>query len=443
MPNYPIPAGATEVSISDPIFIIPPPPPQNQSPVVNVGSDITITLPTNNVVLSGVASDPDGVIVSSQWSQVAGGAAVIENPDSVVTKISGLTEGIYTFRLKVTDNKGATATDDTNVTVKAAIPSTSGYEGFGAVTTGGDNFPVVHVTTLNPTGAGSLSSAMGNNRKIMVDVKGIINGFRFTGTNVANLTIEGNGITINGNAGSIFAFEDDCHDFILKNIRFGGSPGEDAITITNRSNRFIIDHCSLATPGTTGKIGDGLIDITDGAHDGTVQFCWFGKNNTNGAQLIDYPNTKNISIHHNLYEGSFERNPLIGSQNAANRTDLVCDFVNNVVLNWSNYGTDVNNNGTANIRNNYYESKSNPGNAVQTKNGWGGYPQGFAYVNGNVSGNGINIDQASNHALWPVPAAAQVTMQDARTAANKVLAQCGAFPRLPQEQALIDSITIK
>src|SRR5258705_1834845 len=94
--------------------------PTNQSPTVNAGLDKTITLPVNSVSLTGTASDPDGSIASYAWTKVSGSGGTIASPSAATTSITGLTAGSYVFSLKVTDNKGATATDNVTVTVNNA-----------------------------------------------------------------------------------------------------------------------------------------------------------------------------------------------------------------------------------------------------------------------------------------------------------------------------------
>ncbi len=93
-------------------------PPVNQLPVAKAGNDVTITLPTNSVQLSGSSSyDPDGTITYS-WAKTAGPTQFnISNSTIVNPVFSNLTAGTYTLRLTVTDNKGATATDDINIIV--------------------------------------------------------------------------------------------------------------------------------------------------------------------------------------------------------------------------------------------------------------------------------------------------------------------------------------
>jgi hypothetical protein len=90
----------------------------NQAPKANAGSDQTITLPANFVILFGSGFDTDGTISSYQWTQLSGPSkANIRSSFSAGTVADNLAQGIYTFRLTVTDNQGATAWDDMNITV--------------------------------------------------------------------------------------------------------------------------------------------------------------------------------------------------------------------------------------------------------------------------------------------------------------------------------------
>ncbi|MEP6711004.1 MAG: hypothetical protein ABJA37_01245, partial [Ferruginibacter sp.] len=87
-------------------------------PIVNAGSDLTITLPSSSTTLNGSATDADGTVSFYQWSQVAGpNTAVINSITNPVTNVSGLIQGIYSFVLKATDNLGASAVDTVNVAV--------------------------------------------------------------------------------------------------------------------------------------------------------------------------------------------------------------------------------------------------------------------------------------------------------------------------------------
>lgn len=96
-------------------------PPVNKPPVAKAGNDITITLPDNTATLNGSTSfDEDGSIVSYQWAKTAGPGATFSNPNSVSLSLSQLVEGVYTFTLTVTDNKGAQGNDQVTITVNKA-----------------------------------------------------------------------------------------------------------------------------------------------------------------------------------------------------------------------------------------------------------------------------------------------------------------------------------
>lgn len=92
----------------------------NSAPVANAGSDKAITLPVNSTALPGSGTDSDGTIASYSWTKKSGGAATLTNANTASLALSGLVAGTYVFTLKVTDNAGATGTDDVTLTVNAA-----------------------------------------------------------------------------------------------------------------------------------------------------------------------------------------------------------------------------------------------------------------------------------------------------------------------------------
>lgn len=95
---------------------------QLQDPVASAGADVTITLPQNSISLNaGASSDPDGRIVSYNWTKMSGPAAfAISNAAAVDPLISGLTAGTYVIKLTVTDNDNRRGEDLVTVTVKPA-----------------------------------------------------------------------------------------------------------------------------------------------------------------------------------------------------------------------------------------------------------------------------------------------------------------------------------
>ena len=72
------------------------------------------------VSLSGSGTDSDGTIISYAWSQVGVPAVTINNADTAHATFTApevTEETILTFRLTVTDNKGAKASDEVTITV--------------------------------------------------------------------------------------------------------------------------------------------------------------------------------------------------------------------------------------------------------------------------------------------------------------------------------------
>jgi hypothetical protein len=93
----------------------------NVLPVANAGSDFTDTLPST-FSLTGTGTDADGTIVAYLWTQLSGPTtATLASPSQRITAVTGIQAGTYQFRLRVTDNVGAIATDDITVTVYDSI----------------------------------------------------------------------------------------------------------------------------------------------------------------------------------------------------------------------------------------------------------------------------------------------------------------------------------
>lgn len=100
----------------------------NQPPVAKANADpSTLVLVPDQQFTSTLVSDgsvdPDGAIVSFNWSLSSGptSGSVINNPDSETTLVSFNQPGIYQFKLTVTDNKGATDATTTTVIVTQEI----------------------------------------------------------------------------------------------------------------------------------------------------------------------------------------------------------------------------------------------------------------------------------------------------------------------------------
>lgn len=98
----------------------------NIPPTASAGPDIVITLPTSTATLVGSGTDVDGTIASYSWTKLSGPTGgAISTPSAATTNVTGLTQGDYFYRLKVTDNSGDTASATMHLTVNAAnIPPT-------------------------------------------------------------------------------------------------------------------------------------------------------------------------------------------------------------------------------------------------------------------------------------------------------------------------------
>ncbi|MEP3209519.1 MAG: malectin domain-containing carbohydrate-binding protein [Maribacter sp.] len=91
---------------------------ETRPPDVNAGPDQNITLPINMAVLNGTATDPDGGMLTYQWTQESGpSTATLTGADTADLTASDLIEGEYVFRLSVTDDEGETAFDDATITI--------------------------------------------------------------------------------------------------------------------------------------------------------------------------------------------------------------------------------------------------------------------------------------------------------------------------------------
>jgi predicted peptidase len=92
---------------------------QKGAPVVNAGTDKTITLPTNSVTFTGSATDPDG-ISTYQWTKQSGPSATLSATNQPTLTVSNMAAGSYIFRLTATDTKGMSGYDEVGVVVNAA-----------------------------------------------------------------------------------------------------------------------------------------------------------------------------------------------------------------------------------------------------------------------------------------------------------------------------------
>ncbi len=201
--------------------------PTNAAPTANAGADKAIQLPTSSVTLSGSGSDSDGTIASYLWTKTSGGAATISSSTSASTSVTGLTQGSYTFQLKVTDDDGATATDTVNVTVAAAAANTPPVANAGP-----DQTIFLPATTTTLTG--SATDVDGDNTIISKEWF-LVGGPNATITSPTSLTTTVTGLV----AGA--------YNFQLKVTDASYAQATDNVTITVTSSTL------LSVPGTGGN----------------------------------------------------------------------------------------------------------------------------------------------------------------------------------------------
>jgi pectate lyase len=379
--------------------------------------------------------------------------------------------GKYSPTLKVTDGKYTmlrTVALTVYVTPSAppeappegpleAIPAGE-RQGFGAQTLGGTGQPIYHVNSLNDSGAESLRDGLSQgNRHIVFNVAGAIKLLSVIRVMGPNVTIDGcsapspgislynQPLEIRGNNGA--------HDIIVQCIRSRDSQ-TDGISITQGAYNVVIDKSSIHNGG------DGALDITSWAgaatRDVTIQRTIISQNTKN--MLIKYAPVARISIHHNLFEGAIDRNPRIG-YNAQSTTpmppasEITADVRNNLVANWKGgQGMNAECGSKSNIVKNYFTNPNFSLNDQQQaiwiykdNSPFTNCGRAFAYIDGNQSQGVADIDN-SPYILGltesvPFPAA-DITEQDACTAAKLILQNAGHPIRDTVDQQTINRVSV-
>jgi hypothetical protein len=342
-----------------------------------------------------------------------------------------------------------------------AAPATAAHappEGFGATTRGGLGKPRYHVTSLADAGPGTLRDALSQgNRHVVFDVGGTIALATPLHVRGPSITIDGTtaptpGITLRDRGLSIRG-SDGAHDVIVRGIRVRGpatratnvNSSNDCIVVSRGAYRVLIDHVSIS-----GCL-DGAIDIV-GASSGPrtpdtrdVSVQWSILADTRKMMLVKYGTTR-ITLHHNLFVKSVQRQPYVSRENLPADSGLTLDMRNNVIYDWAaGAGTIIRSGVTANVVGNVY---ANPGRATNDQRqalmvcrGDGaetpesraecldGIPsvRARAYTAGNLSLDGVDIDAAGT--VDAPFAAASVTTSPACSAAAEVLRRAGAQPR--------------
>ena len=200
--------------------------PANTPPVSNAGADKIITLPTNSVSLTGSGTDANGTVTGYSWSKVSGPTSgTITNNTSASTTVTGMVQGAYIFQLKVTDNNGATATDNVQVTVNPATVANVAP----VANAGSDKVITLPTNSLVISGSGT-------------DADGTIASYSWKKTS--------GGAAVLANAGtkslSVSAMLQGTYDFELTVTDNKGASAKDVVRVT-------VSAASVPPPASSGK----------------------------------------------------------------------------------------------------------------------------------------------------------------------------------------------
>ncbi|MEW6223190.1 MAG: LamG-like jellyroll fold domain-containing protein [Chloroflexota bacterium] len=318
-----------------------------------------------------------------------------------------------------------------------------------------------HVTDGgNGTGAGTLRDALSaSNRNIIFDVAAVtLATSELQLDNLTNIVIDGSsqssGVTISGQA---LRF-DGCRNIVIRDIAFRdcATQWEGALQFRDyagtKSQDILVDHCSFSGFAWRG------VDITEGTHHVTVQWCFFGPNGDYGGSppAYNYPAyvgdlSDRVSFDHCLFYNGGYRQP--GAAYDMNEIGSVPSFITMDVANcliWSTQpaynastapygyfaGTTVLVKSLANVRRCYYHATAytTDNHALYTERP-ASYPtsaEGFIYSEGNKFKDdaGSLVTTYTVGSPYSVESGAELVLESTATiAANNTLAGAGRFPR--------------
>ncbi len=377
-------------------------------------------------------------------------------------------------------------------TTEDFFPAFPGAEGYGAKTAGGRSFAnpeypnqkavVLHVTNLNDSGSGSFRDCvtrdLPNNapRYVVFDVGGTIQLESSIIITKPFITIAGQTAPGDGICFIKWDLGVQTHDVIIRGIRVrpgdasGPSSdnvatfnGPDGIKIQGKNKpewddvyNIIYDHCSISW-----SMDENISLWYSPLSDITIQYCISSEGLSNSYHKENYqlqshsmgvivgPNTRKLSLHHNIFATNNNRNPRI-----AEGTEV--ELINNVIYNWGADGTQIASSGPepsiTNIINNYYKGGPETG-----KNNMGMTIYMLAegsrvYASGNVGpGEYENISDQWNlvtgtvqyRTYLPAVVPSGITTQSAKSAYETVLnnAGCIAPKRDFTDERIIKDIT--
>jgi chitinase len=106
----------------------------NAAPFAQAGADRNVA-EGSLVSLAGSGTDSDGTIASYRWMQTAGPTVTLDNANAATASFTApqvSTNTALTLRLTVTDNQGASATDEVIITIRDGVPTSAGGKQVGS-----------------------------------------------------------------------------------------------------------------------------------------------------------------------------------------------------------------------------------------------------------------------------------------------------------------------
>src|SRR5262249_58710 len=132
--------------------------------------------------------------------------------------------------------------------------------------------------------------------------------------------------------------EVDGHDVIVRHLRLRNG-GDNLRANGPKAQNIVFSHIS-----TTGS-GDDGISIAFGAHDVTVQYCFFAGDTP--PLFLKSGETTNISVHHNWLVKQWIRGPLISSA-------VHADLRNNIIQDWDGWAERFESESSGNVVNSLF-----------------------------------------------------------------------------------------
>ena len=253
-----------------------------------------------------------------------------------------------------------------------------GAEGAGRLSQGGRGGAVIHVTTLDDSGSGSLRAAVEAKgpRTIVFDISGTIAlatplVIREPRVTIAGQSAPGDGITLR-DAGLIVAADDVVIRYIRSRLGSVSKSQDDAIWVRS-GRRIILDHVSASwSVDETLSASARYTDPKEGWYDLTVQWSVIAnslrksghvKGDHGYGSLIRGGRGAKASWHHNLWANHVARMPRPGNYDgpAIDPVGPALEFRSNVFYNWGGAHAGYDADTAAMVRYNFIDTVYLPG----------------------------------------------------------------------------------